>query len=191
MGIQDLVFSCFMAGFIAVLGVFPPISILLSPTPVTLQSFGVMLAGCLLGAKRGGVALLIFLGMLAIGMPVLSLLGGIGLFFTPYGGFFLAWPLAAFVIGWLTERAWNKMNLLKMLLINFIGGTLIIYFVGVPWMAIFGKMHFIHSVYLSLTLLPGDLIKVFLASWIGITFKKYYPLIKQPDPSSFKRVNTV
>ena len=179
MKVTDWVFSCFMAGFVAVLGVFPPISIFLCPTPVTLQSFGVMLAGCLLGANRGGIALLIFLAMLSIGIPVLSLMGGIGLLFTPYGGFVLSWPLAAFLIGWLIEKNWLRMNFFKMLLINFAGGILVIYFFGVSWMAVFGKMHLVNSLYLSLTLLPGDFLKVFFASWIGLTFKKYYPLIKQ------------
>ena len=188
MNISDIVISCFMAGFVAVLGVFPPISLFFCPTPVTLQSFGVMLAGCLLGAKKGGLALLIFLGMLSVGIPVLSLLGGIGLFFTPYGGYFLCWPLAAFCIGLLTEKNWAKMTFFKMLLINFIGGILIIYLFGIPWMAMFGKMRIVNSFYLSLTLLPVDLFKVFLASWIGMTFKKYYPLIKNPDETSFKSV---
>ncbi len=191
MNIKDCVQSCFMTGFIAVLGIFPPITIFLCPTPITLQSLGVMLAGCLLGAKKGGLSLLIFLFLLSIGVPVLSLMGGISLLFTPFGGFVLSWPFAAFFIGWLTEKNWERLSFIKLLLINFVGGVIVIYLPGVPWMALFAKFTLLHSLYLSLTFLPGDALKIFFASWIGITFKKYYPLIKTSVKSNPKNLETV
>src|SRR4051794_41965878 len=62
-----------------------------------------MLAGSVLGARRGGLALLLFLAVVAVGAPVLSGgHGGLGVFVGPAAGYLYSWPIAAFVIGWLT-----------------------------------------------------------------------------------------
>lgn len=176
MNIKDLVFSALMSALIAVMALFPPLTLFFSPVPVTLQSLGAMLAGSLLGAKRGAYALLIFLLMVAIGFPVLAgLVGGVGLFLTPSGGFMLSWPVAAWVIGWLTEKFWQRLNFIYLFLINVFGGIILVYLVGIPWMALFAKLSMIKAFYLALVYMPGDLVKAGLAAWIGMTFKKYNP----------------
>lgn len=175
---KDLVLSSLMAALVAVMALFPPITLFLSPTPITLQSLGVMLAGCLLGAKRGAFALILFLLLVAIGMPVLAgLVGGAGLFLTPYGGFLLSWPLVAFVIGWLTEKYWQKINFGRLFLINIFGGVVICFLIGIPWMSYFAKTSLVKTAYLSLMFLPGDIAKALIAAWAANVFKKYYPLI--------------
>lgn len=174
---KDIVYSAVMAALIAVMALFPPIT-LLSPTPITLQSLGPMLAGSLLGAKRGAYALLIFLLLVAIGLPVLAgLLGGAGMFLTPSSGFMIAWLPAAFVIGWLTEKCWQRFNFIYSFLINVIGGILLVYLIGIPWMALFAKLPLVKACYLALVYVPGDLLKAILASWIAVTFRKYNPII--------------
>ena len=73
---RDIVLVALFAAIIVVLGMLPPITLGFIPVPITAQSLGVMLAGCILGAKRGAGACLLVVLLVAIGLPVLS--GGRG-----------------------------------------------------------------------------------------------------------------
>lgn len=73
--------------------------------PVSMQTFGVLLAGVLLGARRGGLAVLLYLAVGAAGLPVFALgTGGVAVLAGPTGGYLLAFPIAALVVGWLVTR---------------------------------------------------------------------------------------
>src|SRR5258708_30277882 len=77
-----------------------------TPVPLTVQNFGVLLVGLMLGSRRGFAALVLYLAEGAIGMPVFSPIGpgGIAQFLGPTGGFLLAYPLVAWVAGYVAER---------------------------------------------------------------------------------------
>jgi biotin transport system substrate-specific component len=77
-----------------------------TPVPLTVQNFGVLLVGLLLGSKRGFAALTVYLAEGAIGMPVFSPVGpgGIGHLLGPTGGFLLAYPLVAWLAGYVMEH---------------------------------------------------------------------------------------
>src|SRR5271163_5216021 len=77
-----------------------------TPVPLTLQNFGVLLVGLLLGSRRGFVALALYLAEGAMGMPVFSPTGpgGIAQLLGPTGGFLLAYPLVAWVAGYVMEH---------------------------------------------------------------------------------------
>src|ERR1700682_6043742 len=78
-----------------------------TPVPLTLQNFGVLTVGLLLGSRRGFVTLTLYLVEGAFGLPVFSpaILGsGITHLLGPTGGFLMAYPLVAFVAGWIYER---------------------------------------------------------------------------------------
>jgi biotin transport system substrate-specific component len=97
---RDLAYIALFAAIVAALGLLPPVPVPGIPVPITAQTLGVMLAGSVLGARRGGLALLVFLAVVAVGLPVLSGgRGGLGVFVGPSAGFLYSWPLAAFVIG--------------------------------------------------------------------------------------------
>ena len=109
---RDMVHIALFAAIMAALGLLPPIPVGFIPVPITAQSMGVMLAGSILGAKRGALAILLFLALVAVGLPLLSGgRGGLGVFFGPTAGFLLSWPVGAFVTGWLTERFWKRLSL--------------------------------------------------------------------------------
>ena len=77
-----------------------------TPVPLTMQNFGVLVVGLMLGSRRGFAALALYLAEGAAGMPVFSpslLGGGIAQILGPTGGFLMAYPLVAFVAGWLYE----------------------------------------------------------------------------------------
>ncbi len=77
-----------------------------TPVPLTLANFGVLLVGLSLGSKRGFAAAALYLGWGAMGLPVFSPagVGGIAQLLGPTGGYLLAYPVVAFVAGWLAER---------------------------------------------------------------------------------------
>src|SRR4051794_41551365 len=83
-----------------------------------------MLAGAVLGARRGGLALLLFLLVVAIGLPVLAGgRGGLSVFAGPSAGFLFSWPLAAFVTGLLTGAFWRRFQPARALVATLVGGN--------------------------------------------------------------------
>jgi biotin transport system substrate-specific component len=77
----------------------------LTPVPLTVQNFGVLLVGLLLGSRRGFAAMVLYLVEGMLGLPVFNPtgLGGVAQLFGPTGGFLLAYPFVAFVAGYLYE----------------------------------------------------------------------------------------
>ncbi len=85
------------------------ISIPVKPVPFTLQTLMVGLAGAFLGAKKGAYSQLLYLFFGAIGLPVFAPVpdGYIGFasLFGPTGGYLLAFPVAAFMAGYIIEKS--------------------------------------------------------------------------------------
>ncbi len=79
-----------------------------TPVPLTLQNFGVLAVALVLGSRRGFAVLALYLAEGAAGLPVFSpsiLGGGIAQILGPTGGFLMAYPLVAFVAGWIYEKS--------------------------------------------------------------------------------------
>ncbi|WP_110181765.1 biotin transporter BioY [Nocardioides solisilvae] len=101
---HDLALVTAFTALIAVCAILPGLKIGL-PVPVTLQTFGVLLAGAVLGARRGFLAVTLYLVVGAAGLPVFSGgAAGLGVFQGPTMGYLLAFPFAAALCGFLVER---------------------------------------------------------------------------------------
>ena len=175
---RDLVYIALFAAIVAALALVPPIPVPLLPVPITAQTFGVMLAGSILGARRGALALLTFTVLVAVGLPLLpGGRGGMSVILGPTGGFILAWWLGAAVIGWLVERRWARITWLEMFLFNIVGGIVVIYLVGIPWVSVVADVSLVDATIGSAAFIPGDLVKAALAATIAMTLKRAYPLI--------------
>ena len=130
--------------------------------PISGQTFAVLLAGALLGSKRGALSQLTYLSAGALGAPIFAgWHGGIAHVMGPTGGYLFGFVAAAFVVGFLAERGWDRRvwsTALAMVI-----GSIVIYAFGLSWL-----MHYLpaNSV-LSAGLypfIPGDLAKVALAA---------------------------
>jgi biotin transport system substrate-specific component len=134
-----------------------------TPVPVTGQTFGVLLVGMLLGSRRGALALLMYLLEGALGLPVYqSGTGGIVRLLGPTAGYLWSYPFAAFLMGFLVERGWDRTPL-RTAAAMLLGGTLILA-MGTLWLgSITGDLR---SAILQgcLPFLPGDLVKTALAA---------------------------
>ena len=94
--------SVAIGGFALLTAVGAQIAIPTVPVPFTMQTVFVLLSGAILGARRGATAQLVYLAMGATGLPVFA--GFSGTFvhlFGPTGGYLMAFPLAAYVTGYL------------------------------------------------------------------------------------------
>lgn len=171
---RDLVLIALFAAITAVLGLFPALTLPLTGVPVTAQTLGVMLAGSLLGARRGGLALLVFLALVALGLPLLAGgRGGAAVFAGVTAGFLFSWPIAAFLIGWLTEKNWEHYNLLRAAAINVLGGIVLVYAGGIAWMVSIAGIPLDKALYGALPFIPGDVLKVAAASAAAVALRRY------------------
>lgn len=154
------------AALIAALGLLPNL-MLASGVPITAQSLGVMLCGTVLGAKRGGLAALLFIALVAVGLPLLpGGRGGLGVFAGPTVGFLLGWPVAAFVTGFLMERMQRLPVALAGGVASVIGGIVVLYILGIAgFMAVLDK-GLAESFAAMMWFIPGDIIKAVLAGLI-------------------------
>lgn len=84
-----------------------------TPVPMTLQPLAVLLVGGLLGPTLGAASLVAYLGMGAMGLPVFTPYGlpGFARLIGPTGGYLLAYPVAAFAVGWVVGdgRRWLRL----------------------------------------------------------------------------------
>src|ERR1035437_7655718 len=93
---RDLALVASFAALIAVLGLPGGVPVFGNAVPVTLQSMGIMLAGSILGWKRGALSVLVLLVLVAAGLPLLSGgRGGLGVFAGPSFGYLIGWVLGA------------------------------------------------------------------------------------------------
>ncbi len=131
-----------------------------TPVPITGQTYGVLLVGAALGSRRGAASLLLYILEGGLGLPFLA--GGkSGWPAGPTGGYLIGFVAAAFAVGWLAERGWDR-RFGKAVLAMLIGEVLI-YGFGVPWLSAFVGT----TKSLSLGLLPfipGDAVKLLLAA---------------------------
>jgi biotin transport system substrate-specific component len=173
---RDIVRCALFAAVVAALGLLPPIPLGFIPVPITAQTLGVMLAGAVLGAWRGLVALALFDLLVAAGLPLLpGGRGGLGIFLGPTGGFVLGWPLGAFVTGWLAER-FARPGVAALFAGCVVGGIGAVYAVGVPWLALVGGVPWDKAALGSLAFVPGDLIKAGVAAFVAVAVRRAYPL---------------
>lgn len=179
MNTRDLAYLALFAAVTAALGALPAIAVPFVPVPVTAQTLGPMLAGSVLGARRAGLSQLVFVVLVAAGLPLLAGgRGGLGVFAGPSGGFVLAFPVGAFVVGMLTERFWRRYDLARALLCTVTGGVLAVYAIGVPYLALLGDLSLAQAAAGSLAFVPGDLLKAAVASSVAVTVRRSYPVLE-------------
>lgn len=183
MSTRDLVLSALFAAIIVALGILPPITLGFIPVPITAQSFGVMMAGVVLGARRGTIAVLIVLVLVAIGLPVLSGgRGGLAAFAAPTTGFLIGWVFAAFVTGYVSERLVKSEQSALVQTVGFflaamIGGIVVLYAFGIVYLAVAAQLGLSRAFLGSMAFIPGDVVKAFVAALVGRAVMVGYPLL--------------
>jgi biotin transport system substrate-specific component len=177
---RDLALIATFAGIIAALGVVPALYPFGAAVPITAQSMGVMLAGGILGARRGALAMLLFVALVAVGLPLLSGgRGGLGVFVGSSAGFLVGFPVAAYVVGWLSEHLGRRYTLASGVAANVIGGILVLYLFGIPGLAWFADLSITQATVAMWVFIPGDLVKAVVAALITRGVHQAYPGLLQ------------
>ncbi|MBT9368831.1 biotin transporter BioY [Rhizobium sp. CSW-27] len=182
---RDLVLAALFTAIIIVLGLIPPVTLGFIPVPVTAQSMGVMLAGCIIGARRGAMAYALLVVLVAISLPVLSGgRGGLGVLMGPTAGYIAGWVIGAFVTGLVAERLVREgqSGLVQMggfFLASILGGIVVVYAFGMPVVSLVTGTPFAKVALGSLAFLPGDLLKAAIATLAARAVMVGYPLLPQ------------
>jgi biotin transport system substrate-specific component len=155
--------AALVVGFSVLVGLTAQVAIPLWPVPLTLTTLGVLFTGSALGSKRGALALLLYLAEGAAGLPVFAGgASGIAYMLGPTGGYLVGFVFAAGVVGLLAERGWDRRPLWTA--VAMVVGNLVIYALGVAWLAVFlGDLRtaFVQGV---LIFIIGDLVKIAIAT---------------------------
>lgn len=163
------------AALIAALGLVPNL-MLATGVPITAQSLGVMLCGTILGAKRGGLAVLLFVALVALGLPLLAGgRGGLGVFASPTVGFILGFPVAAFTAGFVMEQTRGLPVGWAAGIAAAIGGIFVLYAFGILGFMMVLNKSFAEAFVILGWYIPGDVIKVILAGFITAALVKARP----------------
>jgi biotin transport system substrate-specific component len=142
-----------------------------TPVPLTVQNFGVLLVGLLLGSRRGFAALALYLAEGAAGMPVFSPVGvgGTAHLFGATGGFLLAYPLVAWLAGYVMEH--GRKSFARAALGGLLG-EVVLFASGLAWLAVLT-----HSVVQAFRwglywFLFAEIIKVMMAAGIAARWQR-------------------
>src|SRR6202051_1686087 len=143
-----------------------------TPVPLTVQNFGVLLVGLLLGSRRGFAALTLYLAEGAFGLPVFNPTGPGGvaqLFHGATAGFLLAYPLVAWVAGYVMEHGCK--NFARAAIGGFLG-EVVLFVGGLSWLAALahsGAQAFRWGLYWFLF---AEIIKVMMAAGVAARWQR-------------------
>jgi biotin transport system substrate-specific component len=135
-----------------------------NPVPVTGQTFAVLLSGAALGANRGATAMLLYILLGMVGLPVYADGDhGIDVITGASGGYLIGFLAAGWVVGRLAEARLDRRPLTALPL--FLVGSAIIYVIGVPWLAVSAGQSMSWAISNGFTdFIPGDLVKAAAAA---------------------------
>ena len=143
--------------------------------PFTLQPMVVLLGALALGSRLGMLSQVLYLALGIAGLPVFAasatLAPGVLRLLGPTGGYLMSYPFAAFVVGALAERGFDRRYVSSVFAM--LVGLLTIYSVGALWLAFFAHTATTGAVGLRaavatgvLPFFPADMIKLFVAAGI-------------------------
>jgi biotin transport system substrate-specific component len=135
-----------------------------SPVPITGQTFAVLLCGAALGANRGAAAMGLYLLLGVVGLPVYADAdSGVHVVWGATGGYLVGFVIAGYVVGRLAEARLDRTPLKALPL--FTVGSLIVFGIGVPWLAISADLTPAQAIAAGFTpFILGGIVKAVLAA---------------------------
>lgn len=164
--IKDIVL---VLGFAILAGIAAKLKIEIGPVPITMQTLVVLLSGALLGSKKGAMSQLTYLLGGLTGLPWFSRGGGMIYILSPTFGYISGFVLAAYLVGVLTEKTWNR-GIITIILAMLLG-NIVIYIPGLLWLVRFVGISKVLAVGLYPFLL-GDVLKILSAGFLFFLAQK-------------------
>ncbi len=176
----DLALVAAFAALIAALAFIGAIPVGGAGVPITLQTLGVALAGAILGPLRGSLAVLLYLAMGAIGLPVFAEhSAGLGAFTGVSAGYLLAFPLSAALIGYLVKYVLRdrRTSALWVFVAIAAGSVLVVHPLGIAWMKFHQDVPWAVAASWDLPFWLGDLVKTAIAAIIAAEVHRAFPAL--------------
>jgi len=188
----DLALVAAFAALVAVCSYLGAIPVGGAGVPITLQTFAVMLTGCVLGPVRGLLAMLLYLALGAVGLPVFAEhAGGLGSFTGPTAGYLWSFAPAAAVCGALTKyvaRA-RRTNAIAVFLCAAAGTVLVIHPLGILGLKLHLGVTFTKAAAIDGPYWLGDLVKTLFVALIAAEVHRAFPRLLARTPAGAQPVD--
>ncbi len=176
----DLALIATFAALIAVCSVAAALPFGANGVPITLQMFAIFLAGSVLGARRGFLAVLLYLAVGAAGLPVFAGgTGGLAPFSGPTAGYLIAFPFAAAIIG-LLVTVLHRGNAAITAGTVFAGGVLadlFVWVIGAIGIALYADTPYGSTLKAAAAYIPADLVKLAVAAIVAAAVHRAFPAL--------------
>ena len=168
---RDMTIIAVMAALICVAG---PLSISIGPIPLSLASFAVYLAGAVLGAKRGPIAVAIYMLIGLVGVPVFSgFSGGFQKLIGVTGGYLVGYLPCAWLTGLGVKPGQTEARPMWKLPAMMVAGTVALYVIGTAWFMLQTQNTLAAALGMCvLPFLPGDAVKIVAATLLAWPVRK-------------------
>ena len=167
--------------FVALITIGAFIKIPVPVCPFTLQLLFTTLAGLLLGARLGFLAVFVYVAIGLMGIPVFTQGGGPSYILQPTFGYLIGFAVGGYVVGLLTEKI-NRPSLKRLLVANFIN-LFIVYLFGIIYVYLINMFYLNIPIgiwplflYCFILAIPGDIVLCIIAGVLG---KKLIPIIRK------------
>lgn len=153
----------YCALFAALTAGLSQLAIPIGPVPINLATFSVLLAGVVLGSRKGAYSMAVYVLLGLAGLPVFAQFkGGFGAIVGPTGGYIVGYVAAAWLAGFLSERLPKKSFFAAL---SMAAGLLSCYTLGTAWFLFSTHTAFLRALGLCvLPFLPGDAVKIAFAA---------------------------
>ncbi|MFT9389356.1 MAG: biotin transporter BioY [Leuconostoc sp.] len=175
---QKLTLTVMMIAILIVMAYIPAIPV--GIVPIVVQNMGIMLAGALLGWRNGVLAIIVWLLMAAVGLPVLvGGVGGLAPFFGATAGYIWAYPFAAALIGFSVQTLdrFHKTNFVTLLAVIILFGVILVDVSGAVGLTVVTHMPLAKALIMQLTFVPGDLAKTVLSTIVTLALRRRFKLL--------------
>lgn len=175
---KSLIQMAMMATLLVVLGFIPALPLGFIPVPIVLQNLGVMMAGVILGGRKGSLSILFFF-LVGLVIPVFSgLRSTIPVLTGPTAGYVIAWFFVPLLISYGVKLI-NKKNFIAIFLIVWLAGVLFVDVAGAIWLASYTNIPLDKSLLQNLVFIPGDTIKAIIAAVVAVKYKDSFFLTEK------------
>jgi biotin transport system substrate-specific component len=175
----DLALIAAFAALISAVAYIGAIPVGGSGVPITLQTFAVMLAGCLLGPVRGFLAVVLYLGLGAIGLPVFAEhSSGLGVFTGASAGYLYSFPVAAALGGLLVKYVAGPVGKTRALVVfacSLAASILVIHPLGIAGMKLYFDVSWATALSYDTPFWLGDLVKTTLVALVAAEVHRAFP----------------
>ncbi|HFH9352038.1 TPA: biotin transporter BioY [Streptococcus agalactiae] len=175
---KSLIQMAMMATLLVVLGFIPALPLGFIPVPIVLQNLGVMMAGVILGGRKGSLSILLFF-LVGLVIPVFSgLRSTIPVLTGPTAGYVITWFFVPLLISYGVKLI-NKKNFIAIFLIVWLAGVLFVDVAGAIWLASYTNIPLDKSLLQNLVFIPGDTIKAIIAAVVAVKYKDSFFLTEK------------